>query len=384
MTTKRTRLENLGVGKIDLVGAGDNPRAHVALYKAAPMVKCPECGKQMPKGGKCPECGYMAKAAPTRKADGQPPTCGELLDAREASDELQKLHYAFTESMYGILYGGGADKVALLKANVEVFGERLKEIVGEVEGVEAMKSIAVDTAEEFVERAGAMSVNAITKAREIMKDLKLDVTAIPEAQRPAVVALQKSATDAAAALTAAQTEVETLKAENATLKAAAPKPADVDDLAGLTPVAKERILAERALFKATTDEVAKLRDEREQDKRVAKVREDHADILGTSHEAFGGLLYRIEKGKATPADAVEVERLVKSLVEQARSGNVVETVGSESSDSAGAGDPFVVLDKRAKEMVAKKEATSYDKACDHILATDEDLRKRMSARQPGN
>jgi len=366
------RLKNLAIGKIDLVGSGDNPLAHVAMYKAAPMVACPECGKQMPKGGKCPECGYKAK--PFGK-EGAPPTCTEILDTRAQADALQQLQYAFSDSMYGILYGGGDSKVELMRKNVEAFGARLKDITGKAAEVAAMKSLSGEEPEAFVARAAEWIDSAISKARETMKTATLDVNAIPEAQRPAVEALQKSATDQAAALAAITTERDTLKARIVTLEAA-----PEDDLAGVPELTKARILKERVANKATADKVEKLEAEREQDRRIAKVRTEHAQILGTTPEALGAALYRMEKGKSTPEDVVEFERLIKSLTEQARSGNVTFEGGTSTGDDARGADAASEFKKKADALVAAKTFPNYKLAADHLLATDHDLRKRMSER----
>lgn len=385
------QLKNMRVKKIDLVPAGDNPPALAVMWKAAPMVDCPDCGKPMPAGGKCKACGYTAKAkpsaAPVFKADGNPPTCGEILDAREASDDLQKLNWAFQDSMYGILWSGSANKTALLKASVEEFGQRLKEITGELEGDATMKSAPGDeTPEAFVERARVFGDAAISKAREkAMTKTKLDVSAIPEAQRSAVVELQKSATDTAAELVTAQAALATANAEIATLKAKVSKAAtddDEDDLADVPEPRRAKMLKERATFKATADEVAKLRDERDLEQRVEKVRTDHKDLApGCTHKELGGLLHRIEKGKSTAADVTELERLIKSWTEQARAGKVTKEVITAADDQPGSssGAP-AELKKRAQGLVDAKAAPTLAKAMEQVLASDPELRARVSAR----
>lgn len=377
---KRMRLMNLSVDKVDAVGNGDNPPARAVMWKAAPTMDCPKCGKKMPMGGKCPECGYKAKSAPARKDLGTPPTCTEILDTRAQADALQQLQYAFTDAMYGILYGGGDSKVELMRKNVEAFGARLNEITGKPAAVAAMKSFSDEEPEAFVERASEWIDEAISKARETMTKnaATLDVNAIPEAQRPAVEALQKSVTDTAAALATITTERDTLKARVSTLDAA-----PEDEFAGVPETTKARFIKERETNKAAAERIEKLEETNAINARVSKVRTEHSTMLNTTPDDFGAMLYRMEKGKTTPADAIEFERIYKATVAQAvAGGGVTKETGTASGDDEATEDPTAALLKRAEEMVKKGEAKSVDAATDHILATDADMRARMSHR-PG-
>jgi hypothetical protein len=371
-----TQLRGLKVTKIDLVPDGDNPLAKVTMYKARAAkasVDCPKCGKAMPEGGTCPECGYSAKArpAPARKDGGNPPTCGELLDARNASDELSKLHWAFSDSMYGILWSGAANKTELLKQSVDEFGQRLKAITGEIDGT--MKSIPETDPEKFITAALEQSEAAIQKARDkAMK--KIDLNAIPEAQRGLVVELQ-------AAHEALTKERDTLKGEVATLKATPPAPTPEDDLAGVPEVTKTRILKERADAKATAERVAKLEETNDVNARVAKVRTDHPTLKATTPDLFGALLYRVEKNKATAEDVAELERVVKALSVQAKAAGPIVTKesGSGASDDAPA-DPAELVKTKALALMKENPGkfASYDRAVDHLVRTDPEVSKALS------
>jgi DNA-binding ferritin-like protein len=200
----------------------------------------------------------------------------------------------------------------------------------------------------------------------------LDLTKIPEDQRPVVAALQKRAGDADTAEELAR------KAEDRAV--AAEKERDElkakVDAQTLEQVEKARLatLPEevRKRLEANEVEIAKLRDDKETGEFVAKARE--LPLSSTTAEAFGPLLRRIAKGCTTPEDATEISRVVKAMGEQIKMGEVF----GERGRSGGAAPDGAYEEARAlaKAKVEAGKFTTIEKAMSAVWAEKPDLWKR--------
>lgn len=358
MSAKRTRLKALRLDSISLVDRGDNPLAHVAILKRRSDVPEP---------------------TPVRK--DAPPTCGELLQQREASDDLHKLHWAFQDSMSAILWSGADNKVELLTKSVDEFGALLEEIVGPVQV--AMKAAPDESPEAFAKRAVEAMDAVVKKARKSMpapkidpkaEVAKVDLSAIPEPQRPAVEALAKRADDAAAEVAKATAERDAQKARadaaEAELQKVAPNPYH-----GMPEAAANELRKRDA-------ENADLRKRLDEADAVAKARADgFGDLPGTRVEKIAPLLLRVSKGRSNAEDAEELERLLKSLQALAQRG--LGTIGTAGTTGPADGTAAAEVEKRAHERVAKGTSASLGLARMDVLTADAALSNRYYQERDG-
>jgi hypothetical protein len=217
------------------------------------------------------------------------------------------------------------------------------------------------------------------KETAVPEPTTVDLSKIPEDQRPLVEAALKRAADAETAedlakktedrAVAAEKERDDLKAK---VEAAKQTPEAVEKarIAALPEDIKKRLEANEA-------EIAKMREEKETGEFVAKARS--LPLSGTTPEAFGPLLRRIAKGCSTSEDADEVTRLVKSMGEQLRSSALFGERGV--SGGSGAADAYEEAKALAKAKVEAGQFTSVQKALDAVWREKPELWKRYRAEE---
>lgn len=104
---------------------------------------------------------------------------------------------------------------------------------------------------------------------------------------------------------------------------------------------------------------------------IARASELHS--LPVSPDELGPALKRIHE--ATPGDYEVVERVLKAANEALESSRVLEEVGRSDAVS----EVAAILDARAKELVQKGEAKTYEQAVDRVLLEQPELYSRYLA-----
>lgn len=350
--TARTRLKSLRLDFISLVDAGDNPAAHVQLLK---------------------------RRKPVRKG------LQEYMATREELNALDRLSWGFSDYVGSIVRSDKSpeDKRAAMLAAADEFAAMLSALAGQAADAVAAEGEA-GSDETTEKRVLAWAADAIQKARNFMpaptgqRDAgvaKVDLGAIPEAQRPAVEALAKRADESASQVAelAKARDAEKARADAAeeALSKAAPDP-----YRGLEKAAADEL-------RKRDDRIAALEALNAEGAAVAKARADGLDAVpGTTVEKLGPMLLRVEKGRSTAEDAAEIARLLKAGSEALRLAGVTKALGVGSDDTnAGRDDAAGDVAKRAHALVADGKAPNVAKAMEMVIAADTDLRKRLAERQ---
>lgn len=139
-----------------------------------------------------------------------------------------------------------------------------------------------------------------------------------------------------------ETELEKLRKETGTVEKSEFEKA-LDSLP--EPVRKQMI--------ADREEVAKLRDEREEQTFITKAR-GLESVPGVSPQEFGKVLRRISKGQTTPEDEQFVLDSMRSASELAKNGNILTERISEAAKSGGGGARAQLMQK-AREYAAQND-----------------------------
>lgn len=376
MSTKRRRLTNVVVKRIDLVDAGDNPAADVLIYKAkgGGMITCPSCGAKAPKGTEaCPECG-KPMAAPLKKYNAEPRTVGQVLQARETQDELWNLQSAFGQSLDSIMASDlePAGRVAAIQTSLEEYLAALKVLIAAYAAapdVTAPEIMTAETVSDMAKRA-AEEVSRITKEASMSKqDPKappaFELAQIPEALRPAVEAFQKRAGEADKAaedLKTAAARVTALEGEVAELKK------KLEPIA--PPVENPEVVELRK-------KVADMEDRESTRDFEKRARDLGPTLVGTTAEKLAPVLKRIHGGKSTKEDGLEVERLLKSAFELASQSTAFKKLGQDGGpvdDALAVGDAaYEIAKRRAADLISKGEAKTEPEALDLVWKRDKGL-----------
>jgi hypothetical protein len=207
----------------------------------------------------------------------------------------------------------------------------------------------------------------------------VDLSKIPEDQRPLVEAALKRAADAETAeelakktedrAVAAEKERDDLKAQVEASKQT-PEAVEKARLAALPEDIRKRL-------EANETEIAKMREEKETGEFVQKART--LPLSGATPEAFGPLLRRIARGCTTPEDADEVTRLVKSLGEQIGTSALFGERGV--SGGSGPTDAYSEAKALAKAKVDAGQFPTIQKALGAVWREKPELWQRYRAEE---
>jgi hypothetical protein len=201
-------------------------------------------------------------------------------------------------------------------------------------------------------------------ASAAMQEFEMDMESISKSLEDAETklnALEAQVGTAETALTEAQEVIKAKDAEIAALKGDAPVAED-EIMKSLPESVRKRLEESDAVAKSAMAEIAKMRDEAETKEAIAKAR----DLKVGDPEVVGPLLMRVRKGATTPADAVELETMLKSAGEVSATAALFKSVGS---DSASEGDPEEVLKAKAEEIQKANSGMTYQMA--YAKAVDE-------------
>lgn len=342
MTDKpRFKLEDLSIDEGSLVDEGDNPEAHIKLFKLAPTSKA---------------------EAPVFAAR----TTAEILAERAFSDDFWKLRCAYVDSVQGILamvepsqMGGALDRTT------SEFTSAVGELIASVGKLSSSFAAKLRGAMEQIKVAAAADPDsgAITKAVAALDGYAPDNMEDNVSQKNATPPALKTADEIIAALpddqrAAIVAQLDAAKASEASAKADAEKArAEVSKAA-----ADEAAVMSAALTKRLADTeatLAKMKDEALTAQFVAKAKEIGAgpteDVATLLKSAFG----------RDPKEGELLERTLRALATQVRKGALFSVVGSDSRD--GATDAEGRLDAEAKKIADAEKATyavAYKRACE--------------------
>ncbi|CAB5220374.1 hypothetical protein UFOVP233_60 [uncultured Caudovirales phage] len=231
---------------------------------------------------------------------------------------------------------------------------------------------------QIVEKAMAEGFSADPEvadaAAAIVKETVMDMEAVTKALEEAEAkldALEKRATEAEASVKAMD---DIIKAKDEEIAKAKKKPAKADakdDGNDTEPDADED---DAEVMKSLPESIRKqLADGREAREQLAKAKADaekaeaieKAKALNVGDaEKVGGLLLRIKKGLTTPADADEIEGVLKTASKIAAQSPLFKSIGTSDASE---GTPDEVLKAKAEEIQKKSDgkmtfAQAYDRA----------------------
>lgn len=355
----KTRLKSLQLESISLVDAGDNPHADVLLLKRRPGMK------------------------PAKKE--APKTTAQILAESELRGEMWDAVYAWQDSLASILCADitPEEKAAMITQSLDEFMAAIKRVLAGGDAEPPAPEIAQP---EMMDLSGVLATAKAAGAHVVlvqkwMEDrmptpktdpkvepvVKIDLAAIPEAQRGAVEAVAKRADEATAQLAeltkARDAEKSRADAAEAELAKVAPDP-----YRGMPE-------ATAAELRKRDERIAKLEQRDAEHEAITKARADGlASVPGTTVEKIAPLLLRVSKGRSTQDDADEIARLLKSL--SALAGRALTVVGTGGSRGAADGTAAAEVQKRAGARVAAGKAKSVSVACLDVLADDPELARR--------
>lgn len=230
-----------------------------------------------------------------------------------------------------------------------------------------LAELANEFSPEMVEKAFAGSdpadMDAATTAAVFLKEIVMDIEQLSKALTDAEAKIDtltqsvaKAAADHETVVKAKDAEITALKE---TIAKATKKPeAEAEEFLKSLPEAVRKQLEDG---KAAREEVAKLRQEREEAEAIEKAK---ALKVGDA-KALGPILLRVEKGQTTAEDRKSLEAVLKQAGELAERSALFKSFGS---DVAVDGDPEAMLTVKADEIrKANKTLTAeqaYSQACD--------------------
>lgn len=388
MTEPRFRLHDLSIDEGSLVDSGDNPEAHIKLFKlkdTACMTKPdvdPNASSSKPSSA--PAARPSKRDAEPRKDSHEYPqgmvrTTAEILAEREFHSAFCDLRWAYQDSVGSILAMVEPAKMgALLTRTTDEFTAVVGELIASVgkmapaakqavtDALEKLKAAcAVEPAEargEITRAVAALDGLAPKKTTEDHVSQKSSTTApaaktvdeilaaLPEADRAAV----KESLDAAAKATA---DAEAVKVE-ATKQATAKADAEKADLAKRVSDAEATI--------------AKMKDEKLTAEFTAKARE-----IGAGDVADVAMLLKSAHAR-DPKEGEVLERILRAQAAQVRKGALLTVVGSDAG--GGADSPEARLEVEAKK-IAEAEKCSYHVAYGKALDRNAELARAAIRKQ---
>jgi hypothetical protein len=131
----------------------------------------------------------------------------------------------------------------------------------------------------------------------------------------------------------------------------------------------------RKRLEASEARIQKMEDEKLEQVYLAK-----AKALG-QNEDFGRVMKRVSVNATTAEDLQEIERVIKALSEQAKSGKLFTTLGSDGNDGDVADEPDKAFLAKARKLREDNKDLSWNDACAQVAREDPDLydRHRRSA-----
>lgn len=348
-----TKLVNLVIKRVDRVDDGANPHSDIILFKRR-----------------------------VRKQSPEPMTFDEIRTEQVLSDELWDAHIIFMQSVDSILSSdrAGTEKKDLVVTSLDQFLTAAEGLGADVkvENTRIAKARATDNPTQaacFATAVAGMLASA-WEAKKMSKANELDLDAIPEAQRPFVVAIQKrvveldaTATKDAEALKVATGSVESLTKEIVEAKEQITKISkELDDL---DPKRAEKRRLEampedfRKRFEANEREVGELRADRE----TQAISKRLPPVIAVEKDALAGLLFRVEKGTTTKEDATELERIFKSISETKEFATLLKANGGGGAP-AESGAAYDIAKRRAVDLVAKGQAKTVPEALTAVWTAD--------------
>ena len=170
-------------------------------------------------------------------------------------------------------------------------------------------------------------------------------------------------------LAKAKTDLATAEGEVTKAKAATTPQSEEDFLKSLPEAGRAIITKQREEAAEMRASIEKIATERETSDFVAKAR--GYGKLPIKPEDLGGIMFRLSKGKTTPADIAEVERVLKAA--GAASGPLLSAVGTDST--ADIEKAVTTLDNLAKAR-AEKDNTSFAVAYERVVRERPELYTR--------
>jgi len=388
----KVRLTNLTINEGSFVGAGDNPEAHITLFKN----KGDDVPENNDDDGTAPEGLFSKIAARLRKWAGSPKTTSQIVAERAFADEFYKLRSAFMESVWSILDLSDPDEMAgMMGKTVNEFAAAAKRMIAAVGKVDAVKAadlqaivdqmttaVAVDA-----EKSDTPSAQSIDRAALADIVVKLEAFEFPAGvaaptdtptQEPPV---KKSAAEILAAMPADERA-----AVEAHVKAAAatPTPAEKSTPADVVPASVQKAIDE--LTKTSADlakrleaseaETKKLKDEAETAQYVEKARKfPGLDVNKVAKQLKGAYAVSKEQGE-------ELESLFAAQAAQAKKGQkrLTNSVGSSAPgevDTNKAAAAETAMAKRIGEIRAAEPKLSKEQAYAKALEENPDLYNNM-------
>ncbi|SCM71515.1 hypothetical protein KL86PLE_100246 [uncultured Pleomorphomonas sp.] len=209
----------------------------------------------------------------------------------------------------------------------------------------------------FLLKEKSMDIEELTKALTEAKTALDEATKVTKAKDEEIAKLKTSLEEAVAKAKQADEEL---------AKAKAPKKEETEEdvLKSLPEPLRKRFLALEAADKAKSEEIEKMREERELDEAIAKAKGFAGDP-----KVVGPALMRIRKGKGTDADVTEIERLLKAQANQEKTSELYKSRGSSAAVD---GNPEDLLKAKAED-IAKAKNISFAKAYAEALEANPDL-----------
>lgn len=335
MSKPRFKLEDLSIDEGSLVGEGDNPEAHIRLFKLR-----------------------ADEATVSTDKEYEPRTMGAILAEREFSDRFWTLRCAYTDSIGSILAASEHDKMgALLTKTTAEFSAAVGDLIASIAKLSPMTAARARAAVESLKVACAAEPAAVSG--EIHKAAaSLDAFAPTKPQEDNV---SKNATTTAPTALVAKTAEEILAAlpeeQRAVIAAQldAAKVAADKALADAEKVAAEKAAAEQtSMAKRLADTeaaLAKMKDDALTQTYLAKAKEIGAGDVNEIAMLLKGAFGR------DPKEGEILERNLRAMAAQARKGALFAVAGSDST--AGADSPEARLEVEAKKIAAEKGVTFH-------------------------
>lgn len=374
-----TRLKALGIDRVAFVPAGDNPEAHLLLWKADPATTWLETViKRTFTRDKRIELAKSGAAIPVKNSDG------EVIDGRYPIETVADLKNAM-QAIGRVAEGDRSQVVAHIRKRAKALDatDQLTETFKEGSMTDVRKAPSLtssrlkrllgirDELDSLLVETGGDKGEAVSDATKELLD------SVPEEQREAV---EKAITEAEDRAKAAE---DALAAEKEKVTEPVPTPDPAEDLAKAMAELPEPLrkvfeenqkTATEALDKVKAAETAleKAAEEKRTDDAIAKVRE--LKNLPVKPEELGPKLAEIRK--TSPEVADEVERVLGSV--NATASEILRTIGKQDGDvTAEAETKLHALAKTIAERDGIPESVAFTKA----LETEEgkDLHRQAEA-----
>jgi len=376
MPKAQFQLNDLEINEGSLVDKGDNPEAHVALFKMRADEDAVETAKDADQPDSKP--GFFARIkAWVTKGGPEPRMTGDIVDSDEFEFGMMKLRLAFQDSISSILENAPATQVgAMLQDTVGQFSTRANSLAFDIGKVDKPASqelsgivsrlVASVATEPTVGKVAEPNPISAMKRADFAKALDdLANFEIPKAQPPQEATVSTKNQNALSfddvLKNLPEDQQATINAHLDTLKAADTTEADAaakaDEAAKAAPVN-----AEIATLRA---QVAKLEDDKITDQMIAKAKD--INLAGSDVSELAGIL-KGAFGRST-AEGEAIEKTFRAAAAQVSKADVLmKSIGSTGGAAPEAGSAEGKLEVAAKEIQKANpklsNAEAYDQAMD--------------------